>query len=806
MLHKKFDELKREAIKLLQQDDVAVDDVTYELSTVEDDYIPEHEAFLDDKSKKLEECSNHKALFRHLNLYWTYLSYHLLAHLVDMVTALESMRNKMESYEWNLKLFRVLTPLKLFCEVKPQHIEQPRGFSKVVAEFKKEIATVRDMTLQDLEEFRFKYAREHKLRDFAFMLDGVKPGCFIVTFLVPDSIVVKLQVNIPEDMLREFGITTLIVADKCVYSCTTCPQSTLAIADPDTMPMTTVTDSTLAMYDPVTMPLTTVSDSTLATSGPDSMPITTLATSGPDSMPITTVSDPMLATSGPDSMPVTIFSDSTLATSGPDSMPITTVSGPMLATYGPDSMPITTVFDSTLATSGPDSMPVTAFSDSTLATSGPDSMPITTVSGPMLATYGPDSMPVTAVFDSTLATSGPDSMPITTVALAISDLDSIPTVWKSVYHVTTDIEPPLTKYTPRTADTQLVQYYDQSILCGSAPSPTTPVSIPSYPGSPVSIPSHPGSPVSIPFYHDPLSPHKSTTSLSRTGSSPLLYGLFDSSTSSLYSEHHPTADLIKELEAGFNHLRQLTKLSMETHGISVSQIAAYVTTLPADTENEHTEFLKRLQTVLYKTVDHFELLGAMIFYWHYMCYGLLDHMVCTFNLDDVQNSLQAHKGEVQRFQEQTTLVAFCETEKMKRVCPPEFSELVTQFQWSDTVKLERVEAFRKDYVQHYHLQDYTMILAFAEHIRPSDAFRISWFLPASVIRTLRGSSPDALIDRYSITRLEIAEYPNSDLFIVCTAYIHAYLCIHILCRKMPRSSQKEFHLRLNQPTTPRLIL
>ena len=215
-----------------------------------------------------------------------------------------------------------------------------------------------------------------------------------------------------------------------------------------------------------------------------------------------------------------------------------------------------------------------------------------------------------------------------------------------------------------------------------------------------------------------------------------------------------------------------------------------MTTLPADTENEHTEFLKRLQTVLYKTVDHFELLGAMIFYWHYMCYSLLDHMVCTFNLDDVQNSLQAHKGEVQHFQEQTTLVAFCETEKMKRMCPPEFSELVTQFQWSDTVKLERVEAFRKDYVQHYHLQDYTMILAFAEHIRPSGAFRISWFLPASVIRTLRGPTPDALIDRYSITRLEIAEYPDSDLFIVCIAYIHAYSYIHILCRKMPSYSRK----------------
>ena len=181
-----------------------------------------------------------------------------------------------------------------------------------------------------------------------------------------------------------------------------------------------------------------------------------------------------------------------------------------------------------------------------------------------------------------------------------------------------------------------------------------------------------------------------------------------------------------------------------------------MTSLPADTENAHPEFLKGLESVLSQVVDHFELLGAMIYYWHYLCYDLLDHMTSTFNLDDVQAELQVYRIDVQHFQQQTTLVEFCGTETMKRVCPPEFSELVTELLWPDTIKLERVEEFRKEYLQIYHFHNYCMILGFVQLIEPSNAFRIHWFVPASATGTLKESNPEQLIERHNICRLEIA--------------------------------------------------
>ena len=219
----------------------------------------------------------------------------------------------------------------------------------------------------------------------------------------------------------------------------------------------------------------------------------------------------------------------------------------------------------------------------------------------------------------------------------------------------------------------------------------------------------------------------------------------------------PVAESIAILEKKFQCLRELTKRRMETHQISLEQVAEYVTSLPFDTENMHPELLKSLGTVLYQVADHFELLGAMIYYWHYLCYDLLDDMTRTFKLDEVHNVLQVYKRDVQRFLEQTTLVEFCQTEKMKRVCPPKFTELVTEFSWPTTVKLERVEQFRRDYLRTYHLLDYAMILAFAQFIEPSRIFRVHWFVPASVTRILQESPPDDFIDWYKILLLQITE-------------------------------------------------
>ena len=186
---------------------------------------------------------------------------------------------------------------------------------------------------------------------------------------------------------------------------------------------------------------------------------------------------------------------------------------------------------------------------------------------------------------------------------------------------------------------------------------------------------------------------------------------------------------------------------MKRNNIPTTQIAVLITSLSVDKNNEHPAFLRSLGTVLYQVIDHYELLGAI--YWHYLCYDLLAHISHVFHLTDVQNEQELFKADIQRFLSQTKLVDFCQTEKMKRVCPPEFSELVVAFEWPDSVNLERVEEFRKDYLENYHFHEYTMILGFVERKEePFFCFRITWFVPTLMCKILQGTTPDALLRRH----------------------------------------------------------
>ena len=181
---------------------------------------------------------------------------------------------------------------------------------------------------------------------------------------------------------------------------------------------------------------------------------------------------------------------------------------------------------------------------------------------------------------------------------------------------------------------------------------------------------------------------------------------------------------------------------MKRNNIPTTQIAVLITSLSVDKNNEHPAFLRSLGTVLYQVIDHYELLGAIICYWHYLCYDLLAHISHVFHLTDVQNEQELFKADIQRFLSQTKLVDFCQTEKMKRVCPPEFSELVVAFEWPDSVNLERVEEFRKDYLENYHFHEYTMILGFVERKEePFFCFRITWFVPTLMCKILQGTTP-----------------------------------------------------------------
>ena len=61
------------------------------------------------------------------------------------------------------------------------------------------------------------HVTHYHLRPFAIMVSEVRPGSFIVTWVVPISLIRKLKANIPRDLSKQYDIIKLEIGGSCVY-------------------------------------------------------------------------------------------------------------------------------------------------------------------------------------------------------------------------------------------------------------------------------------------------------------------------------------------------------------------------------------------------------------------------------------------------------------------------------------------------------------------------------------------------------------------------------------------------------------
>ncbi|CAI8053745.1 hypothetical protein GBAR_LOCUS29368, partial [Geodia barretti] len=219
-LHRRFNSLKELTIRGLEKSKVAVMTVVYYLTTILT--VREHKGFLEEKQKSLSESSNHWELFGKLNLYWTYLSYGLLEHLVDELALkhnwFQTAAGEMTAYKKDLEEFRKRTTLVLFCEADPRVLDEdpPPGFRKMVVKFD----WPQTATLEDVEKFRRRYAISYDLQTCAMMLNSIGTGSFTVTWFVPVSVVEMLRKKRALAVFKEFSVTRLEIHTStqiCVY-------------------------------------------------------------------------------------------------------------------------------------------------------------------------------------------------------------------------------------------------------------------------------------------------------------------------------------------------------------------------------------------------------------------------------------------------------------------------------------------------------------------------------------------------------------------------------------------------------------
>ena len=211
----RFHQLKNSTREELEKQKVSVTLVADALTSLSPDAGEVDAQFLKSHFDELFDASDHFKLFGKMNFHWNYLNYHPLDHLVKKFDIKEVKAN-METYKSDLKEFRETTPLTVFCKTQKKKCTTTlKKFQKIVSKFNWPDNEV--VTLEAVEEFRQAYAHHYSLRDFAMMLEEIRPGSFIVTWLVHESIIGMLHVNIPVKLFRRFFITELDVAGISVY-------------------------------------------------------------------------------------------------------------------------------------------------------------------------------------------------------------------------------------------------------------------------------------------------------------------------------------------------------------------------------------------------------------------------------------------------------------------------------------------------------------------------------------------------------------------------------------------------------------
>ena len=209
----KFRTLKNNIKGGLEKQRVPVDQVADSLTSLSPDDEDHHKLFTRSQVSNLFRAASVAEQFGTMNSHWNYLDPSLLDHLVRDFN-LEEVKGEMETYKSDLGQFRKKTPLTLFCRAQEQRdIDMPPNFRKVVTDFK----WPQNAKLEDVEQFRQKFAHYYSLHQCAMMVAEVRPGSFIVTWFVPESVVEKLKGKVPRAILKEYSVTKLEIAGTCVY-------------------------------------------------------------------------------------------------------------------------------------------------------------------------------------------------------------------------------------------------------------------------------------------------------------------------------------------------------------------------------------------------------------------------------------------------------------------------------------------------------------------------------------------------------------------------------------------------------------
>ena len=180
----------------------------------------EHDKFFSENCSIFDSPQNCLQVYNAVNGYSDYLNYGLIQQLTNLFGSPDT-KSRMKTYVSKIENFRKITPLVLYA--KAQHPPQQKISSDLHSVVTKHSWT--NATLEDVERFRRKQARQYCLLHFIAIISSVEEGCVVLTWLIPKLVASYLRKRImmtDDDLFRENDIIHLRMDGITLYSsCTT---------------------------------------------------------------------------------------------------------------------------------------------------------------------------------------------------------------------------------------------------------------------------------------------------------------------------------------------------------------------------------------------------------------------------------------------------------------------------------------------------------------------------------------------------------------------------------------------------------
>lgn len=209
--------LKKEALEKLKEDGISVEDLCDKVTSLNclrtDTSIT---FFVDERIERLYSCRSVVVVFGILNPYWSYLSYHLLEHVICQSSS-EDLRKQMEEFKAEVDLFKEETPLGMFAGIEKKiDSEIPDGFRKLISKHK----FSKDSFLKEVEKVRVELKNEYRFEECALLLNDVLPGSTKIVWLIPKSAVEHVQQvtsTLVRGRFRSIMMVKLELQGECIY-------------------------------------------------------------------------------------------------------------------------------------------------------------------------------------------------------------------------------------------------------------------------------------------------------------------------------------------------------------------------------------------------------------------------------------------------------------------------------------------------------------------------------------------------------------------------------------------------------------